>query len=399
MITIFGILSIALPLLALVLQCVFAGFSILCIPSIAAAIFAAVAFWKKGPVLSAVTFFLSFIQICTLNIQLTAILGLLSTIAAVFLMLECERFQEAHPELIDPKAATKHMIIGFIMPCVIALLVMYAYPVIRTFFMSFFNMPNISAPISQWEFVGLGKYMKIFQSQAFIRSLQNMLMIWVIGGIITLAFALLFAVILTSGIRGKKFFRAAIYMPNVISAVALATMWIQYIFNQQYGMLNSLIKFFNGTPINWLATDMKFWAMLASFIFGAVGYYMLIFISGIEKIPADLYEAATIDGASKAQQAFKITFPLLKGVTKTNLTFWTINTATFYLWSKMFSPVDTEASVIVPVMYLYDTAFPSKGSQQADAGAAAAVGIVLAIIILAVYLIMNKLIKDDDIEL
>ena len=66
---------------------------------------------------------------------------------------------------------------------------------------------------------------------------------------------------------------------------------------------------------------MKFWAMLGSFIFGAVGYYMLIFISGIEKIPADLYEAATIDGASKIQQAFKITFPLLKGVTKTNLTF------------------------------------------------------------------------------
>ena len=126
---------------------------------------------------------------------------------------------------------------------------------------------------------------------------------------------------------------------------------------------------------------------------------MLIFISGIEKIPADLYEAATIDGASKVQQAFKITFPLLKGVTKTNLTFWTINTATFYLWSKMFSPVDTEASVVVPVMYLYDTAFPSRGSSAADPGAAAAVGIVLAVIILVVYLVMNKLVKDDDIEL
>ena len=161
----------------------------------------------------------------------------------------------------------------------------------------------------------------------------------------------------------------------------------------------SIIKFFNGTPINFLATDTKFWAMLGSFIFGAVGYYMLIFISGIEKIPADLYEAATIDGASKVQQAFKITFPLLKGVTKTNLTFWTINTATFYLWSKMFSPVDTEASVVVPVMYLYDTAFPSRGSSAADPGAAAAVGIVLAVIILVVYLVMNKLVKDDDIEL
>ena len=396
---IIGIVSIILPVLALILQCVFAGFSILCIPSIATAIFAALAFWKKGPTLALVTVLLAFAQVCTLNIQLTAIIGLVSAVVSVFLMIDCEKFREAHPELADPKAATKQMIIGFMLPCVITLLVMYAYPVIRTFLMSFFDMQNITAPIAEWSFVGLGKYQKIFTSPAFIRSLQNMITIWIFGGIITLALALLFAIILTSGIRFKKFFRAAIYMPNVISAVALATMWIQYIFNQQYGMLNSIIKFFNGTPLNWLATDMKFWAMLGSFIFGAVGYYMLIFISGIEKIPADLYEAATIDGASKVQQAFKITFPLLKGVTKTNLTFWTINTATFYLWSKMFSPVDTEASVIVPVMYLYDTAFPSKGNTQADAGAAAAVGIVLAVIILAVYLIMNKVIKDDDIEL
>ena len=396
---IIGIVSIVLPVLALILQCVFAGFSILCIPSIVTAVFAALAFWKKGPVLALVTVFMAFIQICTLNIQLTAILGLLSAAASVFLMIDCEKFRDAHPELVDPKAATKQMIIGFMLPCIITLLVMYAYPVIRTFLMSFFDMQNITAPIAEWSFVGLGKYSKIFASQSFLRSLRNMIMIWVVGGVITLALALLFAIILTSGIRFKKFFRAAIYMPNVISAVALATMWIQYIFNQQYGMLNSIIAFFNGAPINWLSTDMKFWAMLGSFIFGAVGYYMLIFISGIEKIPADLYEAATIDGASKVQQAFKITFPLLKGVTKTNLTFWTINTATFYLWSKMFSPVDTEASVIVPVMYLYDTAFPSKGNIQADAGAAAAVGIVLAVIILAVYLIMNKVIKDDDIEL
>ena len=394
-----SILSIALPLLAFVLQCVLAGFSLVCVPSLLTLVFAVIAFWRKGPVLSVVTVILSFLQIAMLNIQLTAILGLLSTVAAVFMMLSIEKYRDDHPELADPKAATKQMIIGFILPCAITLLVMYAYPVVRTFLMSFFDMPNITAPIAEWDFVGLGKYTKIFASQSFIRSIQNMLMIWIVGGVITLALALLFAVILTSGIRFKKFFRAAIYMPNVISAVALATMWIQYIFNQQYGMLNSIIKFFNGTPINWLSTDMKFWAMLGSFIFGAVGYYMLIFISGIEKIPADLYEAATIDGASKVQQAFKITFPLLKGVTKTNLTFWTINTATFYLWSKMFSPVDTEASVVVPVMYLYDTAFPSRGSSAADPGAAAAVGIVLAVIILVVYLVMNKLVKDDDIEL
>ena len=225
-----------------------------------------------------------------------------------------------------------------------------------------------------------------------------MLRIWLVGGIFTLSLALLFAVILTSGIRFKKFFRAAIYLPNVISAVALATMWIQYVYNNDYGMLNKMLRMVGLEGQKWLGTDMKFWAMLFSFIFGAVGYYMLIFISGIERIPADLYEAATIDGANKVQQFLKITMPLLKGITKTNITFWSVHTTTFFLWSKMFSPVDTETTTIVPVVYLYDTVFGGKGVTTRDAGAGAAVGVVLALIIIVIYFIMNRLLKDDDLE-
>ena len=150
--------------------------------------------------------------------------------------------------------------------------------------------------------------------------------------------------------------------------------------------------------VRWLGTDMKFWAMLFAFVFGAVGYYMLIFISGIERIPQDLYEAATIDGANKIHQFFRITLPLLKGIIKTNLTFWSINTITFFLWSKMFSPISSEASTIVPVVYLYDTVFGSAGNSERDAGAGAAVGVVLALFVAVVYLVTNKLLKDDDLE-
>ena len=123
---------------------------------------------------------------------------------------------------------------------------------------------------------------------------------------------------------------------------------------------------------NWLGTDMKFWSMLFAFIFGAVGYYMLIFISGIERIPEDLYEAATIDGANKVQQFFSMTLPLLRSIFKTNITFWSVNCITFFLWSKMFSPVQTETSTVVPVVYLYDTVFGTTGNVQRDAGAGAA---------------------------
>lgn len=290
------------------------------------------------------------------------------------------------------------MIFWFSLPAVLSLLIMFVYPVCRTVLMSFFQVESVTATMADWSFYGLGNYLKIFKSASFLTSMRNMLLIWFVGGIITLALAMLMSVVVTSGIRGKKFFRAVIYLPNIISAVALATMWIQYIFNYDYGLLNEIVQLFGGEKIKWLGTDLKFWAMTGSFVFGSVGYYMLIYISGIEGIPQDLYEAATIDGAGKVSQFTRITLPLLKGVIKTSLTFWSINTTTFFLWTKMFSPIDTESSTIVPVIYLYDMVFGGKGITQRDAGAGAAVGVVLTLIIIAVYLVTEWLFKGNDLE-
>ncbi len=292
----------------------------------------------------------------------------------------------------------KTMIFWFCLPALLCLLIMFVYPVCRTVIMSFFAVESVTATTADWTFNGLSNYFKIFGSASFLTSMQNMLLIWIVGGVFTLLLAMLMAVVVTSGIRGKKFFRAAIYMPNIISAVALATMWIQYIFQYDFGLLNQIVQLFGGEKVKWLGTDLKFWAMTGSFIFGSVGYYMLIYISGIEGIPQDLYEAATIDGAGKGRQFFDITLPLLKGVIKTSITFWSINTTTFFLWTKMFSPIDTESSTIVPVIYLYDMVFGGKGITTRDAGAGAAVGVVLTLIIIAVYLITEQLFKGSDLE-
>lgn len=292
----------------------------------------------------------------------------------------------------------KLMIVLFILPCVISLLLMFVYPVCRTVIMSFFRVESLTAPTDAWSFYGIGNYARIFGSNSFKMAMQNMLLIWIVGGLITLALSLLMAVILTSGLRGQKFFRAAIYMPNIISAVALATMWLQYIFNYEYGLLNNFMNLLGLESVKWLGTDGKFWSMLAAFIFGSVGYYMLIFISGIEGIPQDIYEAATLDGAGKVQQFSRITLPLLKGIMKTAITFWSINSSTFFLWSKMFSPISTEETTIVPVVYLYDIVFGGKGIMERDAGAGAAVGVVLALIIIGIYAVTNLFLKDSDLE-
>lgn len=292
----------------------------------------------------------------------------------------------------------KLMIFLFIMPAVLCLLFMFVYPVTRTVIMSFFRVESLTASADVWSFNGLDNYIKIFNSTGFRQAMKNMVRIWFVGGIITLALSMLMAVVLTSGIRGAKFFKAAIYMPNIISAVALATMWIQYIFHFDYGLLNEIVQLFGGEKVKWLGSDLKFWAMLGAFIFGSVGYYMLIYISGIEGIPADIYEAATLDGANKVNQFTLITLPLMKGIIRTSITFWSINTTTFFLWSKMFSSVNTEGSTIAPVVYLYDTVFGGTGIVERDAGAGAAVGVVLTLIIIAVYIIMNKVLKDTDLE-
>ena len=292
----------------------------------------------------------------------------------------------------------KVLIACFIAPTIITLALMYVYPVIRTVIMSFFEVSSLTSSVSTWSFNGLTNYFTILHNAAFKTSMINMLLIWFVGGIITLILSMMMAVILTSGIRFKRFFRAAIYLPNIISAVALATMWRQYVFNYDYGMLNNLLQTLGLEKFNWMGADAKFWAMLGAFIFGSVGYYMLIYISGIEGIPQDLYEAATLDGAGKVGQFFRLTLPLLKGIIKTSITFWSINATTFFLWTKMFSPVNTEGSTIVPVVYLYDTVFGGKGVVQRDAGAGAAVGVVLTIIIVLVYVVTNVLIKDGDLE-
>ena len=292
----------------------------------------------------------------------------------------------------------KLLIACFIAPTIVTLALMYAYPVIRTVLMSFFQVESLTASTSAWTFYGLNNYFTILHNAAFRTSMMNMVLIWLVGGVITLALSLLMAVILTSGIRFKRFFRAAIYMPNIISAVALATMWRQYVFNYDYGLLNDMLKFIGAKSFNWMGNDAKFWSMLGAFIFGSVGYYMLIFISGIEGIPRDLYEAATLDGAGKVSQFFQITLPLLRGIIKTSVTFWSINATTFFLWTKLFSPVNTEGSTIVPVVYLYDTVFGGKGVVQRDAGAGAAVGVVLTVIIVLVYALTNVLVKDTDME-
>lgn len=289
----------------------------------------------------------------------------------------------------------------FVGPALILFLAVFVYPILRTIAMSFFAVGRPSTPTREWVFCGLDNFKTIFASSFFWVSMGNILKIWLFGGIFTMGIALFFAVILTSGICGSKFYKAAIYVPNVISAVAIATMWIYYVFSQRYGLINSIFKSLGLEKLGktkWMGADLIFFSMLFAFCFCAVGYYMLIFISGIEKIPQDLYEAATLDGAGRWKQFTCVTMPLLRGVFKTNITFWSINAIGFFVWTKMFSPLVSENGTITPVALMYETIFGSQRVAQVDSGAGAAIGVVLTACVMVIFYVLNRLIQDPDLE-
>lgn len=294
------------------------------------------------------------------------------------------------------------MIIAFLTPALLFFSLIFLYPIFRTGLMSFFNVENVTSGMDTWTFVSLGNYFKLADTSLFRMSMWNLVRIWGVGGLVVMTLALLFSVILNSGIRGKKFYRAVIYLPNIISAVALATMWLQFVYNPRFGLLTGVFNTLGmkgAAATQWTAAGNKFWALMYAYCFGMVGYHMLIFSSGIEKIPQDYYEAASIDGANILGQFTHITLPLLKGVIKTNITMWSITSVSFFTWSQLFSTVVSDVDTITPMVYLYNQVF-SGGNvvTERNAGLGAAVGILLGLCVVAVFVVINLLIRDDELE-
>ena len=297
----------------------------------------------------------------------------------------------------------KKFIIKFLTPALIVFALIFVYPLLRTVAMSFFNVENVTGTIATWDFAGVGNYKRLLNTPLFITSLLNLLKIWLYGGVVVLTIALLFAVILNSGIKGKNFFRNAIYMPYTISAVAMATMWLQYVYNTKYGLLTNFftkLGLENLASIAWTDPEHKFLAMFIANCFGMVGYHMVIFSSGIEKIPADYYDASRIDGCNAIKQFRYITWPLLSGVLKTNLTMWSISSAGFFVWAQMFTSQNAETSTITPVFYLYIQIFGAANAvTERNAGLGAAVGVVTGVFVILAFVLVNAVVKDDNVEL
>ena len=261
----------------------------------------------------------------------------------------------------------KTMIVAFLTPAVVLFVCIFLYPIIRTVIMSFFKIEGVTDSMSAWSFVGIDNYVKLMNTSLFRTAFYNLFRIWLIGGIIVLLLSLLFAAILSSGIRFKNLFT-------------------------KLG-LDELAK------VQFLDNEHKFYALLLAYCFGMVGYHMLIWLSGIERISPEFYEAATIDGANKVQQFRYMTLPLLKGVFKTNLTMWSVSSVGFFVWSQLFSTVTADTQTITPYVYMYMQIFGGGNTvTERNSGLGAAIGVLLSLCVVLIFTVCNKFIKDDDLE-
>ncbi|MBP1754709.1 MAG: sugar transporter permease [Firmicutes bacterium] len=302
------------------------------------------------------------------------------------------------------KKGERRMIIAFVLPVVIVYLIFYLYPTVRTVYMSFFKTGALSSAASKWNFVGFDNYIELIKKSIYLTSFLNVFKILVIGGIAVFTIALFFAVIMQDKFRGRNFLKSIIYLPNIITPIALVVMWTQYIFSSNFGLLKKIFTALNlkglaGIP--WTNPEYSFWAMLIAFCFGSVGYYMIIYMAAMEQIPKDYYECASLEGANKLKQFWKITLPLLKETTKTCLIFWAGSAINFFTWSRVFNANPLNVGTIVPASYMYTLAFGSAhavGSGSLEVGQATAIGVMLTLCILIVYAVVYKIFGKEKYE-
>ena len=289
----------------------------------------------------------------------------------------------------------------FVFPAIIVFLIAFLYPVFRTGIMSLFYVETISDSIFNWKFVGIDNFVFLFKSNLFLKSLKNVFIIWLIGGLIVFSISLSFASILTfSNMKLKSFFKTLIYLPNIISSVALATMWIYYFYQPDYGFLKSFFTLVGLTQlanIKWVSPDYIFMSMLIAYSFSNVGYFMVMFCASMESIPSTLYDSASIDGANSFDKFFKITIPLILNAIKSAIVIWSIEAFGMFVWSQIFSPLDPEPGTITPKIYMYFQLFGSNLIvSERNAGLGASICVILSVIALFSFLLVNLFFRDNN---
>ncbi len=198
----------------------------------------------------------------------------------------------------------------FMIPTLIGFPVLCAYPMLYSLYSAFCDWDGINSPV--WRGLKNFKYL-LFVDPVFLKSIKVTFLFALINVPVTLILGLALAVLLNKKVPGIKLFRVIYYLPTIVPGVAAIILW-QFIFKSDVGLLNGVLGQLGIAPVGWLTSERVVLLSLSIIKWWGVGGMMIIFLSGLQSVPADIYEAASLDGAGGWAQFRYVTFPMITPV-------------------------------------------------------------------------------------
>lgn len=273
---------------------------------------------------------------------------------------------------------------------------------------TFVLVPYLSATVfafTRWSglsanirFNGVNNFIKLYADEKFWNALRHNGIALVVLPPVVIGIALFFAFLFTQGIKFARFFRIAFFFPQVMSVVVVAVLW-SFIYHPTIGLLNGFLQAIGisgAQNFPWLGDrGTVFGAVLAMVVWQSVGFYMVLFVAGMQGIPPEFYEAAELDGANSWVKFWNVTVPLLWDTIRTAIVFLAIGAM------DLFAPVTvmtngtggpSRAADVVPT-YLYSTAF-----SDGQFGYATAMGLVLLILVFVLSVVSLRFTSRESFE-
>ena len=192
----------------------------------------------------------------------------------------------------------------FILPTITGLIILNIIPIFQTIYQSFFKTGDFGKGN---KFVGFSNYIKVFGDSEVWQALVNTFKYAIVEVPFSIAISLVIAVLLNRKMRGRAIYRTIIFLPMVAAPAAIAMVW-RWLYNADFGLINNLLS----TKINWVSDPgLTIFSITIIGIWSVLGYNMVLFLAGLQEIPKDYYEAASLDGATGIAAFFNVTLPLL----------------------------------------------------------------------------------------
>jgi ABC-type sugar transport system permease subunit len=288
------------------------------------------------------------------------------------------------------------IILPFLLPAGLVYLVFFVYTTIRALIVSLYDWSGFTP---SGTFIGLDNFRELLKDEVYWESLGNTVGILVIGGILIFGVAFLFTGLISSGIRGKRLFRAVIFFPNIVASVALATLWA-FIYNQNFGLINSFFRLIGAKELSmttWTGPDLILWSVLVAVVWINVGFYLVLLLSGVDKISPELFDAAKVEGANQFNIFTKITIPLLWDVLTVGVVLWGIAALKLFEFVYAFAGIRPPRDIWTTSVYMYILAF-GKRDAVFRMGYGTAIAVTLLVLVIVFVVVARRLMYREAIE-